>query len=443
MSRWISVFKYELRQTFVRKGYIFMTFIVPLLAVAAFYGYRAYKDTTEDHQDEPLNPVTSEEFGQADKTIAYVDLTPNHLFPGPLTYAEIDCQPNVTEISAEVIKQVTSPYCWSDRILYYDSRKVGEQALDDKTIDVLYVIEPDYVTSGEVSMYMSGFNIEAASTDQWMEDYLRASLLDGLDAESYERVYLRLRDPAVVTEHRIDEAATTSSNENQNFVLVYGFGLILMMSIFWGGGYLMQSVVQEKESRIIEIVLSSVQPLPLLVGKILAMGVLSLLQVGMLVGSFLFIASQAGDVSSALGDIEVEPVTLVLMIIYFLLGFLLFGSLMAAIGAVSSSVRESQNFVVVVSLPAAIPFFFLTLFAEEPNGTLAKALSLFPITAPLSMAMRLSVADVPVVQIGLSLVLLIAGVVFAIWLAARLFRVNTLLMGNTPKLRDIPKLLRG
>lgn len=443
MSRWISVFNYEIRQMFVRKGYLFMTFVVPLLAIAAFYGYQAYRDYTEDSEDEPLNPVTSEEFGEADSTIGYVDLTPDKLFPGPLTYSDQNCQPEFTDISPELIKQVTSPYCWNDRIVYFDTRETGEQALEDETVDALYVIEPDYVTSSEVSLYMAGFNIEVASTEQWIEDYMRSSLLHHLDAETYERVYLRLRDPAVVVEHRTDEAATTSGNEDQNFVLVYGFGLILMMSIFWGGGYLMQSVVQEKESRIIEIVLSSVRPTPLLLGKILAMGALSLIQVATLLGSFLFIGSQAGDISSALGDIEVEPMTLVLMIVYFLLGFLLFGSLMAAIGAVSSSVRDSQNFVVVVTLPAAVPFFFLTLFAEEPHSTLAVALSMFPITSPLSMAMRLSVADIPTGEILLSLALLIVGVVFAIWFAGRLFRVNTLLMGNTPKLRDIPKLIRG
>jgi ABC-2 type transport system permease protein len=217
----------------------------------------------------------------------------------------------------------------------------------------------------------------------------------------------------------------------------------MMLSVFWGGGYLMQSVVQEKESRIIEIILSSVRPTPLLLGKILAMGLLSLLQVATLAGTFIFIVSRAGNLSDAVGNVHISAGTVVVLVVYFLLGFLLFGSLMAAIGALTTSVRESQNLVAVVTLPAAIPYFFLAVFAEEPNGPLAVILSLFPITAPLSMVMRVSAATVPVFQLVLGVVLLSLGVAFAIWLAGRVFRVNVLLMGNMPKLRDIPRLIRG
>jgi ABC-2 type transport system permease protein len=217
----------------------------------------------------------------------------------------------------------------------------------------------------------------------------------------------------------------------------------MMLSVFWGGGYLMQSVVQEKESRIIEIILSSVRPTPLLLGKILAMGLLSLLQVATLAGTFILIVSQAGNLSAAVGNVHIGAGTVVVLVVYFLLGFLLFGSLMAAIGALTTSVRESQNLVAVVTLPAAIPYFFLAIFTEEPNGPLAVILSLFPLTAPLSMVMRVSAATVPVFQLVLGVVLLALAVAFAIWLAGRVFRVNVLLMGNMPKLRDIPRLIRG
>jgi len=105
--------------------------------------------------------------------------------------------------------------------------------------------------------------------------------------------------------------------------------------------------------------------------------------------------------------------------------------------------RESQNYVTFVTLPAALPFFFLSLFAEEPNGTIATVLSIFPLTSPLSMIMRASVTTIPTGQLALSIGLLVLTVIFVIWLAGRLFRVNTLLMGNMPKLRDIPTLIRG
>ncbi len=116
---------------------------------------------------------------------------------------------------------------------------------------------------------------------------------------------------------------------------------------------------------------------------------------------------------------------------------------MAAIGAMSTTARESQNYVTFVTLPAMIPFFAMSVLVEEPNGTLARALSMIPLTAPMSMGMRVAVIEVPAVQLIISLLLLIVSVVFMFWAAARIFRVNVLLSGSMPKLRDIPKLIRG
>jgi ABC-2 type transport system permease protein len=456
MMHWFEVFLYEARQQFRRKAYLFVTFGLPLLALVIFFGYRAYQDATHKSSSAPQKPI-SETVNTNKNVIGYVDLTPQHLFPGPESYAKVDCAPTAQEAQAlaltnaadtpvrsELVKRISSPYCLSSLVLYFETRADGDKALNDGTLDALYVVEPDFVQNGDVSAYVSGFSLATSDTQTLMQDYLLRSLLYKVDAQDYESLYLRLRDPAFVSEHQITATgATQKESQTQRFILVYGFGLLMMLSVFWGGGYLMQSVVQEKESRIIEIILSSVRPTPLLLGKILAMGLLSLLQVATLAGAFIFIISQAGNLSEAIGNIHISAETVVVMVVYFLLGFLLFGSLMAAIGALTTSVRESQNLVAVVTLPAAIPFFFLTVFAEEPNSPLAVILSLFPLTAPLSMVMRASAATIPLFQLVLGIVLLVLAVAFAIWLAGRAFRVNVLLMGNMPKLRDIPRLIRG
>lgn len=440
MTHWIDVFLYELRRQFRSKAYLFFTFGMPVLALVAFFGYQIITGEDEDKPAEDIAKVN-----EAAMSIGYVDLT--GLFPGPTTYPEVRCviESAQDDPSSEEIKRISSPFCWSEIVAAYDTMEAGRDALDDDAIEVLYVIEPDYVQTGDISVYVRKVSFEAMDSESLMQGYLISSLLHNVEAEKFESLYLRLRDPAVVTDHRITETgAAAQENENRTFVLVYAFGLLTMLGVFWGGGYLMQSVVQEKESRIIEIVLSSVRPTALLSGKILAMGVLALLQITMLVGTFVYVAGQAGDVFADLGDIEIEPYKLALMLVYFVLGFLLFGSLMAAIGALSTTMRESQNFVAVVTLPAAIPFFFLAVFAEDPHSTLPVVLSMIPFTAPLSMTMRIAVADVPAGEILLSLVLLIGGVALVIWMAGRLFRVNTLLSGNLPRLRDIPYLiLRG
>lgn len=453
MTHWFEVFRYEVRQQFRRKSYLFITFGVPILALVIFFGYQVYRDMTRGDEEAPA-PIT--EVNKETRTIGYVDQTPGGLFPPPESYPKVACEPSANELKvldperaldqvrSRLIKRISSPYCLHSVITRYPSLEAGQTALEDGDIDALYAIAPDYADTGAISAYIGTFSIEAQETEGLMRDFLLRSLLIGVDAPDYEALYLRLRNPALISENRLtDTGAAEENRESQNFVLVYAFGLLLMLSVFWGGGYLMQSVVQEKESCIIEIMLSSVRPGALLLGKILAMGLLSLLQVAMLIGTFIVIVAQAGSLVEALGDITVGAGTLVMFAVYFVLGFLLFGSLMAGIGALSTTVRDSQNMVTLVTLPAAIPFFFLTVFAEEPNGTLAVVLSLFPLTGALSMVMRIAVTDVPLIQLALGLGLQVLAVTFAIWLAGRLFRVNTLLMGNMPKLRDLPRLVRG
>lgn len=444
MTHWFEVFRFEVRQMASRKAYLFFTFGVPLIALLAFFGYQLFQDLTEN-EDEQSTPLS--EMNEDKRHIGYVDLTLAGLFPAPEEYPAGDCVPEATpnETRSELVKRITSPRCQANAITYYATFDQGERALKDGDIDALYVVEPDYADTGAVSIYIDGFSIDAVESETLLTDYLVRSLLYDMNPDDYEALYLRLLNPAVISEQKISATgeATAAANEDENFVTVYAFGLTMMLSIFWGGGYLMQSAVKEKESRIIEIVISSVRPTALFMGKILAMGALSLIQVMMFVGVLAFIGSQAGDIFSGFDGIDLAPLTIVLLLVYFALGFLFFGSLMAAIGALSTSVRESQNFVVFVTLPAAIPFFFMTVFAEEPNGSLATTLSMIPFTSSLSMAMRLTITDVSAGQIILSLGLLVLAVAVAIWFAGRLFRVNTLLSGQMPKLRDIPRLLRG
>ena len=133
---------------------------------------------------------------------------------------------------------------------------------------------------------------------------------------------------------------------------------------------------------------------------------------------------------------------LVWMLLYFVLSYLMIGGLYAAIAAVAPSMREGPQMAVVVTLPAMLPLYFTSVFADTPNATLPVILSFFPLTAPMSMIQRLAIVDVPVIEVVISLVLLALGAAGAIWLAGRLFRVNTLLAGQLPKWRDLLRVVR-
>lgn len=444
MTHWKHVFDFEIRRQFARKAYLFLTFGVPAIAILLFLAYRTYQANREDEPEQQRELVTD----VGNQQIGYVDLTDQRLFPAPTSYGSPDdptCifDANDTFIPGTV-KRVTQPNCFGEQIEYFESVVAGKAAVENGDLDILYVIEPDYLKKGEVSVYTKEFSISAADGAGLFVDYLLASLLQSADGQTYDLLYLRLREPSVLTEHRIAETGTETQNEGQNFVVAYVTGILLTMTLFWGGGYLMQSVVQEKESRIIEILLSSVPARALLVGKILAMGLVSIIQVTTLMGTALIIGRQAGSLADTLSDVEIGIGKIGLMVVYFIFGYLLFGGLMAAIGAMNTTSREAQNYTAAITLPAIVPFFFLSLFVEEPNSTLPTVLSLFPLTAPLAMIMRVAVADVPAWQILISLAGMGVLIVGVLWLAGKLFGVQSLLtLENALKLKDLPKVLRS
>jgi ABC-2 type transport system permease protein len=201
-------------------------------------------------------------------------------------------------------------------------------------------------------------------------------------------------------------------------------------------------VAEEKENRTIELVLTSVQPWQVMAGKVLGLGALSLLQllVWLVFGRGLL---SVGAPADGLGGSGLSADVWLWMIVLFLLGFLLFGSIMAAVGAIGASVRESGQITGFLTLPLLLPLWFAPLIAQQPNSTLSLVLSLLPITAPVTMILRLSEGAVPAWQLALSLTLLVLAVVGAMALAARLFRATTLLTGAKPTPRVIWRALRG
>jgi ABC-2 type transport system permease protein len=156
-----------------------------------------------------------------------------------------------------------------------------------------------------------------------------------------------------------------------------------------------------------------------------------------------FVAGDPTSPLSALATISLEPGEVVVLLLYFLFGYLFFAAAYGMVGALSNSMQEGPQYAVIFTLPAAIPLYFIALFISAPDAPLPTILSLFPLTASLSMVMRVTLTTVPLWQLALSLGLLIAADAVMIWAAGRMFRVQTLLAGQVPKLRDIPRLLRG
>lgn len=409
-----QVFAYELQRNLRRKGFLFTTFGIPILAYILFFGYQFISSRSSGGEDIATTITESEQFQGIEKA-GYVDHSGLFTDPGDLRSV----------------------------LLSYANEESAQQAMDAGEIDIYYVFPENYLDTGDVVAYMPRFSI-AQATESLVQQLVYAHFAQNVDPI----LMSRLISPATINEVNLQRDATgeTTSNFDVDFPVIYLFVMIMMISQFTTNGYLMQTIIEEKETKLIEILISALRPTQLLIGKILALGVLGLVQIAVWLGAVLLLAQIAGNVGTTLLfllNISIPTGTVILFLVYFVLGYLFFAAAYGMVGAISNSMQEGPQFAVIFVLPAVIPLYFMTIFITQPDGALATALSLFPITAPLSMIMRLTISTVPAWQVILSIVLLILTNVGMMWLAGRLFRVSTLLSGQSPKLRDIPKLLRG
>ena len=222
------------------------------------------------------------------------------------------------------------------------------------------------------------------------------------------------------------------------------FALILLMilytTILMWGQVVMAGVIEEKSSRVIEVMASGVPPTQLLAGKLLGVGGAGLTQFLVWTLSLLGISlATAGPLASNLPLPEITPLILVSFVVFFLLGFAFYASLYAAIGAAVNTMQEAQNFIFPIIIPLVLGLVCFPVILEAPDGTLAVVLSLIPFLTPLLMFLRIVVLTPPWWQIALSVVLMGAAIWGVLWFSGRIYRVGILMYGKKP---TFPELMR-
>jgi ABC-2 type transport system permease protein len=215
------------------------------------------------------------------------------------------------------------------------------------------------------------------------------------------------------------------------------------MTIFISSGYLLQGVAEEKESRVIEIVVSSVRPVELMAGKVAGLGALGLTQVLVWVASVAGFSGGAVAFLAVAGAASIPARVLILGVVYYLLGYTLYAILMAGVGALGTTMQESQQLAGIFSFFAAVPYMISGFLFANPNMLIARVLSFFPLTASTMMMMRIPLAEVGWVDVVGSIVVLLLSIPAALWVGAKLFRVGLLIYGKRPTLRDIWLILRS
>jgi ABC-2 type transport system permease protein len=392
-----------------RPGFIIMTALVPLLGAlgllaAAFFG------------------------GQASTFFK------RHFAPDPKQIGVVDHLGAFTPILP----------AYQDRYHLFADEEAGRAALRADEITTLLVIPTDYVETGQVMVLSKGSGFSVAAVDD--SEAMRAFFVDHLVRDELDpTLRQRLADPIEPVLLSLDDEGRSAGEPlgvALNIVVPYSLSILLIMTIFTSSGYLLQGVAEEKTSRVIEIVLSSVTAWELLAGKVLGLGALGLTQVLVWLTSALGLS---GGVMSLLGvatPLLARPEVFVLGLIYYLLGFLVHAVVMAAVGALGTTVRESQQLAGIFSMAAAIPLMLGGFLFPNPNVTLARALSWFPLTAPTMMLLRLPMVEVPTVDIVGSIAVLVLSIPAVLWAGAKVFRMGLLMYGKRPSLAQVVQALR-
>jgi ABC-2 type transport system permease protein len=231
----------------------------------------------------------------------------------------------------------------------------------------------------------------------------------------------------------------------KSFILSYVLSLTLYMTMMFYGYYVMRGVLEEKSSRIVEVIVANVRPMELMLGKIFGVGAVGLTQyaIWVLVAMNLAVPGLFGIAAMEGSTALVSPTLLVFFVVFFVLGYFVFASFYAAIGAAFNTEEEAQQMQTVVSLVMAMSLMFMFPVLANPDSTLSVVLSLIPLFAPVLFFMRMTVQMPPLWQTALCLALLVGFIFLIARFAAAVYRIGILMYGKRPTLVEMVRWARS
>ena len=322
-------------------------------------------------------------------------------------------------------------------IIAFSTEVYAQQALDDGVIQGYYLIPEDYLQTGMAELVYTE-EPKGMSQEQFFS-FLAVNLL----SDQPQDVANRISEGTTVVVRSEDNSREVSQGNPLGIIMPFVSGLIFFFAIATSSGYLLQAVVEEKENRTMEILVTTVSPGQLMAGKIIgdiAIGFTQLfawlvfIVVGVMVGS---------NWIDVLQGLQIPWASLGLMLLVMLPAFVMICALMAAVGATVTEASEGQQVMGFFTIPLYLPYMLLAVLMENPNSPLAVGLSLFPLTAPMTISIRAGFAVVPAWQLILSVAILVASAVGALWFAGRAFRLGMLRYGQRLRWKEVFSQGRG
>jgi ABC-2 type transport system permease protein len=403
MNKTFLIFKHEFLNTMKRKGFIIMTVVVPLVALLAIGIYHIASGISRPP------PTEAEKIGYVDQLGGFDQDT---------------SQGNIILVS-------------------YATPDEANQALVAAEIKEYFIIPSDYIGTGLIDRYTIQQELTPPpATITAINNFLLGNMLAGhVPADTAARIQAPLNLVTITLTETGDVAAEQGGFGS--FVFPGIFSILLVLAIIFSSTYLLQGLGEEKENRLIEILLSSVSARQLLTGKVLGIGIAGLVQVAVwIVSAPLLLRLASSTIGGFLSTVNLPAHFLILAIVYFILGYLLFAVISASIGAITSSSREGQQLIAIFTLPAIAPLWFMSLLMIFPNSPVWVALTIFPLTSPVAVMIRLGTTGVPAWQLLVSIAVLCLCIIGVLALTIRVFRTYLLMYGKRPKIGEVFLSLR-
>lgn len=409
MNKTLLVIKKEIVTTAQRKSFLFTTFGLPLIAVLIILGVSALNQESRSTLSEFIGSPGSEELeseGLVDRS-GLIETIPEEL------------PPNV--------------------LVAFPDEESARQALAEGEVSGYYIVPEDVVETGEIISVREDANPLSDRGQPWFMDWaLRYNLLGG-DAELAARV----QNPMNLEEVALEPSQVRDKENPLTYWIPYGTTMMFYIIILGSASLLLSSVTNEKQNQVIEILMLSVSPMQMLSGKILALGLLGLLQTVIWAGTSYSLLSFSGRTFTLPAGLGLSPTILVWGVIFFLLGYAVYASLMAGLGALVPNLQEASQATFVIIAPLIVPLLFVNILIEDPHGAVSTILSIFPLTAPVTMMTRLAAGGVPLWQPLVAIALLVGTAFLIVRAVANLFHAQTLLSGAPFSVRRFLGALLG
>ena len=327
-------------------------------------------------------------------------------------------------------------------------RNAMRQKVLDKELSAFLFIPEDIASGGKaeyVSEHVSDFD-EIRSIHNALNGVVIGKRLkkEGLEPQKIAQ-YIKRVDMRTI---KLTKKGEEEEDTGGTFLISYLLVFILYMTLFFYGAIIMRSVIEEKNSRVVEVILSSLTPFQLMIGKIFGVAAVGFTQYTIW-ALFGLAASRYSKslISSFVPAAEfslpsIPAYIFVYFVIFFILGYFLYGTIYAAVGSMVNSEKEASQLLMPVSLSLIIPMLMMAFILRSPNSSFSVILSLVPFFAPVLMLMRICILLPPFIQVAGSIILLILTIFLMIWLTGKIYRIGILMYGKRPNIKEVVKWMR-